>query len=122
MGITTLLRLLEKEKHPPTFLATKPHPKHRHLFHPNHLDDLISAWASLPREGAAKLVEDSPWAYYAKHSAGMPPEQRHHYSTKLAQLTLPELTIVLHAAGRTIGLRHPLHHAQPDNHGPTACE
>ena len=67
-------------------------------------------------------MEDSPWAYYAKHSASMPPEQRHHYSTALSQLTLPELTIVLHAAGRTIGLRHPVYHSTPDMHGPTACE
>ena len=52
----------------------------------------------------------------------MPPDQRHQFSTRLAQLTLPELTIILHAAGRTIGLRHPCYHNSPEDHSPIACE
>ena len=122
MGVTTALRLLEKEGHPPVMLARKPPPKDRHTFHEQYLAELVQAWEDLPRKGAAQLVEDSPWAYYAKHSAGLTPDQRHHYCTRLAQLTLPELTIILHAAGRTIGTRHPLHHATPDAHSPLACE
>ena len=122
IGITTLLRLLERAGHPPTFLATKPPASQRHTFDPPHLDDLITAWAALPRTGSAQIVEDSPWAYYSKHAAAMPPDQRHHFSTRLAQLTLPELTIILHAAGRTIGLRHPCHHTSPENYSPIACE
>ncbi len=114
VGVTTVLRLLEKQGHSPVFLTSKPSPAQRATFQPNHLDALISAWAALPRTGAAQLVEDSPWAYYAKHSAVIAPEQRHAYNTKLSQLALPELTIILHAAGRTIGLRHPTHHQNPD--------
>ena len=67
-------------------------------------------------------MEDSPWAYLAKHSAHLPPAERHSLHAQLAQLTLPELTIVLHTAGRTVGLRHPLYHDSPETFSPAACE
>lgn len=67
-------------------------------------------------------MEDSPWAYLAKHSAHLPPAERHSLHAQLVQLTLPELTIVLHTAGRTVGLRHPLYHDSPETFSPAACE
>lgn len=44
VGITTLLRLLEKQGHAPTFLATKPAPHLRGTFQYQYLEALIAAW------------------------------------------------------------------------------
>ena len=38
----------------------------------------------------------------------------------LAPLVLPDLHLVLHTSGRTVGSRHPLHHSHPDTHSPHA--
>ena len=58
----------------------------------------------------------------AKHAAQLDPNTRHqHYST-LAPLTLPDLTLVFHTSGRSIGLRHPHHHDTPEAYSQTACD
>ncbi len=82
----------------------------------------MKQWTQLPRDGPALLVEDSPWAYLAKHSATLDPTTRHQHYHVLAPLTLPDLTLVFHASGRAIGLRHPHFHPHPEEWSPTACE
>lgn len=54
------------------------------------------------------------------HAAQLTQLKRAEHRATLAPLTLPDLTIVLHTAGRTVGARHPLHRSQPDQYSPTA--
>ena len=92
-----------------SFLEQKPPPQQRNGFNEDYFSKLVLAWSQLPREGQALLVEDYPWAYLLKHST-------------LASLQLPNLTLIFHASGRAIGLRHPLHNFNPDQHSQVACE
>lgn len=122
VGLTTLLRRLEHAGYSTLALATKPPSHARASFAPTYFHDLVAAWQALPRAGQAILVEDSPWAYLAKHGASLAPEDRHARYAQLAPLTLPDLTLVFHTSGRQVGLRHPHHHSNPDEHSPAACD
>ena len=87
-----------------------------------HFQEQVTRWATLCADGAAKVVEDSPWAYFQRHCHHLPSDVRLQCTTAMAPLTLPHLTIVLHTSGVGVGRRHPTHHKQPDEYSPHALQ
>lgn len=53
------------------------------------------------------IIEDSPWAYLCRHAVHIAPDLRALCQTELAQLKLPEFTIILGTSGIEVGRRHP---------------
>ena len=80
----------------------------------------MDSWAALPRAGAAVLVEDSPWAYLARHAHHLHTTKQADLRATLSPLHLPTLTIILHSSGRAVGRRHPSFRSNPDGWAPTA--
>lgn len=50
------------------------------------------------------------------------PQERHALHAKLTPLVHPDLTIVLHTAGTTVGKRHPAFHDNPEAWGAIALD
>ena len=65
-------------------------------------------------------MEDTPWAYLARHSVHVEPSVRQQAHRLLAPLALPAYHIVLHTTGVTVGRRHPTQHTSPEQYSPHA--
>jgi hypothetical protein len=81
---------------------------------------MVARWQRLTQQQGALLVEESPWTYLTKHAAQLPGHVRDSCHATLAQLTLPDLTFVLHTSGVAIGRRHPHHRQQPEEYSQVA--
>ncbi len=120
VGITTLLQGLQHAGYTTTTLGDKPPPDQRTTFQWAHFQRMVQAWQQLPDKGPALLVEDTPWAYLARHSVHIEASVRQEAHHTLAPLTLPAFHIVLHTTGVTVGRRHPTLHTTPKQHSPHA--
>ncbi len=120
IGVTTLLQGLQHAGYTTTTLGDKPPPDQRSSFHWEHFQRMVQAWQQLPEEGPALLVEDTPWAYLARHSVHVERSVRQQAHRLLAPLTLPAFHIVLHTTGVTVGRRHPTLHTSPEQQSPHA--
>ncbi len=122
IGVTTLLRNLEKKGYQVEVCDGKPDPPARDQFSPSHFEDLVARWARLSVKPGVLLVEESPWTYLAKHALHLDAPQRATCNAALAPLVLPTLTISLNSSGRAVGRRHPLHANNPDAFAQTAID
>jgi hypothetical protein len=104
------------------YLREKPPPQKRDEFDQTHFDQQVARWERISSLPHALLIEDSPWAYYSRHSTHMPAQQRATCQAKLTTLTLPHLTLVLRTSGIEVGRRHPLLHQCPEQHSPRALD
>ncbi len=122
IGVTTLLRGLEKLGYAVDVCRGKPPAEAREAFCNQHFNALVSRWARLTTHSGVLLIEESPWSYLAKHAHHLDAPTRAACNAALAPLVLPTLTVSLHSSGREVGRRHPLHHQEPDKHGQVAIE
>ena len=120
VGITTLLQRLRAAGYATDTLGPKPPPDLRTTFQQAHFDTMVAAWQALPDSGPALLLEDTPWAYLARHSVHMDLSTRQAAHRMLAPLTMPAFHIVLHTTGVTVGRRHPTLHTTPEQYSPHA--
>jgi hypothetical protein len=101
-------------------LAPKPPPDQRTTFQWTYFAALVDAWALLPDEGPARIIEDTPWAYLTRHSVHVDVHTRQAAHKLLTTLPLPTFHIVLHTSGVTVGRRHPTLHHTPEAFSPHA--
>ena len=98
----------------------RPSPKDRLEFDQGHFDEQVARWRKVTAQQSATVVEESPWAYLAKHTCQITPQVRDACHAQLAQLTLPDLTLVLHTSGVAVGRRHPHHRHDPEAYSQVA--
>ena len=120
VGCTTVLQLLGKQLQVATSSAPRPPPQERIEYHQEHFEELVARWQKLSQQDGPLLIEDSPWAYVAKHTGQITPQQRDACHAQLAQLVLPDLTLVLHTSGVAVGRRHPHHRDDPETYSQVA--
>lgn len=49
-------------------LAPKPAPDLRTSFQSEYFDNLVAGWKALPGVDNTIIIEDTPWAYLARHN------------------------------------------------------
>ena len=74
VGCTTLLQLLGRQLQIATSSAPRPPPQERLEYHPDHFEALVARWTQLSQQEGPLLIEDSPWAYVAKHTGQITPQ------------------------------------------------
>ncbi len=120
VGCTTLLQLLGRQLQIATANAPRPPPRERTEYHQAHFEETVARWRKLSQHIGPLLIEDSPWAYVAKHSGQITSQQWDACHAQLAQLMLPDLTLVLHTSGIAVGRRHPHHRDHPEEYSQVA--
>ncbi len=68
VGCTTLLQLLGRQLQVPTSSAPRPPPQDRKEYNHEHFEAMVVRWQQLCQQSGPLLIEDSPWAYVAKHT------------------------------------------------------
>jgi hypothetical protein len=114
VGVTTVLQKLQQGGYKTVQLVPKPPAELRTTFQWGYFERLVHAWGQLPDEGPACLIEDTPWAYLARHSVHVDVHTRQAAHKLLTSLALPTFHVVLHTTGVTVGRRHPSLHATPE--------
>ena len=63
----------------------------------------MAEWRTCCAQAGTVVTDAAPWPYFRKYLLHIAPQERTVYAAELAQLYLPDLTIVLLSSGREVG-------------------